>query len=70
MSEEAKKEEEAGGERADPRVLELLVCPVSKTSLDYDEARQELVSRAAHLAFPIRKGVPHLLRSEARPLDE
>ena len=57
-------------ERVDRRLLELLVCPVTKTSLDYDEARQELISRKARLAYPIRRGVPHLLASEARHLDD
>lgn len=57
-------------ERADPRLLELLVCPLTKASLIYDEARQELISRQARLAYPIRRGVPHLLPSEARSLDE
>jgi uncharacterized protein YbaR (Trm112 family) len=55
-------------ERTEPRLLELLVCPITKSSLVYDEARQELISRSARLAFPIRRGVPHLLPSEARPL--
>jgi uncharacterized protein YbaR (Trm112 family) len=59
-----------GGERTDPRVLEILVCPVTKTTLEYDEKAQELISRAAHLAYPIRNGVPHMLPSEARPLDK
>jgi uncharacterized protein YbaR (Trm112 family) len=57
-------------ERTDPRLLELLVCPITKSSLVYDEARQELVSRSARLAYPIRRGVPHLVPSEARSLDE
>ena len=57
-------------ERVDRRLLELLVCPVTKTSLDYDEKRQELISRKARLAYPIRRGVPHLLPSEARHLDD
>ena len=56
-------------ERCDRKLLEFLVCPLSKTSLDYDEARQELVSRVARLAYPIRSGVPHMLPSEARSLD-
>jgi len=56
-------------ERPDPRFLELLVCPLTKTSLDYDEKNKELISRAAHLAYPIKNGVPHLLPSEARRLD-
>jgi uncharacterized protein len=56
-------------ERTAPRFLELLVCPVTKTSLDYDEKNQELISRAARLAYPIKNGVPHMLPSEARRLD-
>ncbi len=54
----------------DPQLLELLVCPLTKTSLQYDAERQELVSRAARLAFPIRDGIPVLLEEEARTLDE
>lgn len=54
----------------DPRLLELLVCPLTKTRLEYDAARQELVSRAAGLAFPIRSGVPLLIAEAARPLDD
>jgi uncharacterized protein YbaR (Trm112 family) len=57
-------------ERPDPRVLEILVCPLTKTTLEYDEKAQELISRAARLAYPIRNGVPHMLPSEARSLDE
>lgn len=57
-------------ERVDPRLLELLVCPVTKTGLEYDEARQELISRKARLAYPIRRGVPHMLPSEARQLED
>ncbi len=52
-----------------PRFLELLVCPLTKTSLEYDEKNQELISRAARLAYPIKSGVPYLLPSEARRLD-
>ncbi len=62
--------EKPNSERADPRVLEILVCPVTKTTLEYDEKAQELISRAARLAYPIRNGVPHMLPSEARSLDE
>jgi hypothetical protein len=54
----------------DPRLLELLVCPRTKTSLLYDPARQELVSRAARVAYPIRDGIPIMLEEEARPLDD
>ena len=56
--------------RADPRVLELLVCPVTKAALSYDEARQELISRAARLAYPIRDGIPVMMPDEARALDD
>jgi uncharacterized protein len=56
--------------RADPRLLELLVCPVTKMRLTYDEARQELVSRAAGLAYPIRDGIPVMLPGEARDLKD
>jgi uncharacterized protein YbaR (Trm112 family) len=55
--------------RVDRRLLELLVCPLTKSTLVYDEARQELVSRQARLAFPIRHGVPCMVVSEARHLD-
>jgi uncharacterized protein YbaR (Trm112 family) len=55
---------------ADPKLLETLVCPLTKTTLHYDSARQELVSRAAGLAYPIRGGVPVMLPDEARPLGE
>lgn len=52
----------------DPRLLEVLVCPVSRSALTYDREANELVSRAAGLAFPIRNGVPVMLRDEARDL--
>ena len=55
--------------RIDPRLLEILVCPLTKTTLEYDAARQELISRAAHLAYPIRDGIPILLPEEARKTD-
>ena len=54
----------------DPKLLEILVCPITKTTLEYDRDRQELVSRAARLAFPIRDGIPILLEEEARPLED
>jgi uncharacterized protein YbaR (Trm112 family) len=53
-----------------PRLLEILVCPVTRAELTYDAARQELVSRAARLAYPIRDGVPIMLPEEARKLDD
>jgi len=60
---------ESAHERTAPRFLELLVCPLTKTSLEYDEKNQELISRSARLAYPIKSGVPYLLPSEARQLD-
>jgi uncharacterized protein YbaR (Trm112 family) len=53
-----------------PKLLEILVCPVTKTTLEYDRERQELVSRAAKLAYPIRDGIPILLEEEARRLED
>lgn len=53
----------------DPRLLEVLICPVTRGTLSYDRANQELVSKGAKLAFPIRDGVPILLVGEARALD-
>ena len=58
------------GQRVDPRLLEMLVCPLTKTGLEYDAARQELISRPAKLAYPIRDGIPIMLPEEARPLTE
>ena len=55
--------------RLDPKLLELLVCPLTKTTLEYDRETQELVSRAAKLAYPIRDGIPIMLPEEARRLD-
>jgi uncharacterized protein YbaR (Trm112 family) len=59
-----------GGRAIDPKLLEILVCPVTKTTLEYDREKQELVSRAAKLAFPIRDGIPILLEEEARRLED
>jgi uncharacterized protein len=56
--------------RTNPKLLELLVCPVTKTRLSYDEAAQELISRAANLAYPIRDGIPIMLAEEARELND
>jgi uncharacterized protein len=55
--------------RIDPKLLELLVCPLTKETLEYDSARQELISRRAKLAYPIRDGIPIMLPEEARPLE-
>jgi uncharacterized protein len=60
--------ERRGARTVDPKLLEILVCPVTKTTLEYDAERQELVSRAARLAYPIRDGIPILLEEEARRL--
>jgi uncharacterized protein len=67
---EPKKDTDPGSNRVDPRLLEILVCPRTKTSLIYDEARQELISAAARLAYPIRDGIPVMLEEEARQLDD
>ena len=56
--------------RVDPKLLEILVCPVTKTPLRYDAASQELISDKARLAFPIREGVPIMLIDEARKLPD
>ncbi len=52
----------------DPRLLEILVCPMTRTTLRYDEAAQELISDSAGLAYPIRDGVPIMLADEAREI--
>ncbi len=64
----AEAERRAG--RIDPKLLEILVCPLTKTTLEYDAERQELISRAARLAYPIRDGIPIMLPDEARPIEE
>jgi uncharacterized protein len=56
--------------RIDPKLLELLVCPLTKGPLDYDAEAQELISRQAKLAYPIRDGIPIMLPEEARALTE
>jgi uncharacterized protein YbaR (Trm112 family) len=66
----SESEQSGQAARPDPRLLELLVCPSTKTALVYDEARQELVSRAARLAYPIRDGIPIMMPEEARALDD
>jgi uncharacterized protein YbaR (Trm112 family) len=57
----------AGG--VDPKLLEILVCPLTKGRLEYDAGKQELISREAKLAYPIRDGIPIMLPEEARRLD-
>jgi uncharacterized protein YbaR (Trm112 family) len=54
----------------DAKLLELLVCPVTKGPLDFDRERQELISRSARLAYPVRDGIPVLLEDEARALSD
>lgn len=65
MTEPAKNEG-----RADPKLLEILVCPVTKGPLHYDAAKQELISKSARLAYPIRGGIPIMLPDEARELSD
>ena len=65
---------ETGGQHAesavDPKLLEILVCPLTKGPLDYDPKAQELISRQAKLAYPIRDGIPIMLPDEARRIEE
>jgi hypothetical protein len=56
--------------QVDPKLLEILVCPVTKTRLEYDAEKQELISKAAGLAYPIRDGIPIMLPDEARELKD
>ncbi len=56
--------------KPDPKLLELLVCPLTKTTLKYNEDQNELVSKVARLAYPIRDGIPVMIVSEARELNE
>ena len=60
--------DKANAPRVDPKLLEILVCPLTRATLSYDSERQELISRAAKLAYPIRDGVPIMLPEEARPI--
>jgi len=53
----------------DPKLLEILVCPITKGPLEFDSTRQELISRSAKLAYPIRDGIPIMLPEEARKID-
>jgi uncharacterized protein len=56
--------------RVDPKLLEILVCPLTKGPLDYDASAQELISKSAGLAFPIRDGIPIMLIDEAREIED
>ena len=60
----------AANTKVDPKLLEILVCPVTRGPLEYDAEAGELISRQAGLAFPIRDGIPIMLVDEARPLDQ
>ena len=60
--------ERAAG-NVDPKLLEILVCPLTKAALEYDAEKQELISRAAKLAYPIRDGIPIMLPDEARKIE-
>lgn len=68
MSAEPTKNE--GPRQIDPKLLEILICPLTKTTLAYDPTAQELISRAAGLAYPIRDGVPLMTAEAARRLDD
>jgi uncharacterized protein YbaR (Trm112 family) len=61
---------DSGAPALDPKLLEILVCPLTRGPLTYDRARQELVSAKARLAYPIRDGIPIMLAEEARRLDD
>ncbi|TVR06990.1 MAG: Trm112 family protein [Salinarimonadaceae bacterium] len=68
MTESETPQTPAEGFRIDPKLLEILVCPLTKATLEYDAQKQELISRQARLAYPIRDGIPIMLPEEARPL--
>jgi uncharacterized protein len=60
---------DSSADSADRKLVEILVCPVTKGPLEYDAEKQELISRSAKLAYPIRAGIPIMLAEEARKLD-
>lgn len=68
-SAETSDERKTDSATVDPKLLEILVCPVTHTKLRYDAEAQELISDAAALAYPIRDGIPIMLQDEARSLD-
>ena len=70
MAKDGDKGTGAEARTVDPKLVEILVCPVSKQGLEYDAERQELISRAARLAYPVRDGIPIMLAEEARPLGD
>ncbi|MGC8469267.1 MAG: Trm112 family protein [Acetobacteraceae bacterium] len=69
MSDTPATDPPATGAPLDPRLLEILVCPLTKGPLEYDRTRNELISRRAGLAYPVRDGIPIMLPEEARPLE-
>ncbi len=66
----AKESKKSGTHAVDPKLLEILVCPLTKNELEYDAKAQELISRSAGLAYPIRDGIPIMLTDEARKLED
>ena len=70
MSDQDKQESGDAPGGVDPKLLEILVCPVTKGPLEYDAEAQELISRGAGLAYPIRDGIPIMLPDEARQLQD
>ncbi len=63
------QDDDASRLRIDPRLIEILVCPLTRTTLSYEKEKQELISRTTKLAYPIRDGIPIMLTYEARQLD-
>ena len=70
MTDEAAASDEPETRKVDPKLLEALVCPVSRGPLTYDRQAQELISKRAALAYPIRDGIPIMLSDEARSLED
>ena len=70
MSENTETAPRGARPEVDPKLLEILVCPLTKSTLTYDREKQELISEKAKLAFPIRDGIPIMLVDEARSLDD
>lgn len=70
MSTEDKKTDRPRSGEVDPKLLEILVCPVTRGPLEYDREAGELISRGAGLAYPVREGVPIMLPEEARELED
>lgn len=68
MTADAKDNRQAAPDSPDPKLLQVLICPVTRGELEYDAEANELISRSAGLAYPIRDGVPIMLREEAREL--